>query len=230
MRKYFFLIAIALLLSGLLAGCAKNDTEELQAALAQKEAEVEQLQSEVETLETDVATLQEQIDLLQQQSNTLLGTALDVVQLLDDQDMAGLAAHVHPSSGVRFSPYSYVDIPNDLVFTAGQIPTLLQDNQIYLWGAYDGTGDPIELAFTNYYNRFVYDQDYANPHMIGNNVIIGTGNTINNIDQAYPNGMFIEFHFTGFDPQYAGMDWRSLNLVYKKDASAFLKEASFLFR
>jgi hypothetical protein len=29
----------------------------------------------------------------------------------------------------------------------------------------------------------------------------------------------IEYYFSGFDPQYGGMDWRSLRLVFIKDSN-----------
>ena len=48
-------------------------------------------------------------------------------------------------------------------------------------------------------------------------LLIGKGNTLNNIAQVYPNGEFVEFHFTGFDTQYEGMDWTSLRLVFEEN-------------
>ena len=64
--------------------------------------------------------------------------------------------------------------------------------------------------------RQTHNQDFANPHIIGNNQIVQTGNTINNIEDVYPNAQFVEFHFTGFDPQYTGMDWTSLRIVMEE--------------
>jgi hypothetical protein len=116
---------------------------------------------------------------------------------------------------VRFTPYDYVDSQADLVFTATQVAGLAQDNTVYLWGSFDGSGNPINQIYSDYHQSFVYDEDFLNPHMIGINTKIGMGNSLNNVDTAYPNGEFIEFHFTGFDPQYGGMDWRSLKLVFE---------------
>lgn len=59
--------------------------------------------------------------------------------------------------------------------------------------------------------------------MIGINNIIGKGNTTNNISEAYPQGQFVEFHFTGFNPEYAGIDWSSLRLVFEElDGTLYL--------
>lgn len=41
---------------------------------------------------------------------------------------------------------------------------------------------------------------------VGINQVIGFGNTLVNISDVHPNGSFVEFHFTGFDSQYEGID------------------------
>lgn len=149
-----------------------------------------------------------------QPGSSVLQNAFHVVNLLKDQNMEELSVFVHPDTGVRFSPYGYIDILNHQTFTTSQIPGLLTDTQTYLWGFFDGTGDPIQLTFEDYYEQFVYDVDFANPNLIGNNTVVGTGNSLLNISEVYPDAVFVEFHFTGFDPQYDGMDWESLRLVF----------------
>ena len=199
----------------LFAGCA-NQTDELK----QWKQTVETQQTTIEQLQEKNKQLQQENEQLkhdQKQANpSLLSVALDVVAALKNKDMNALASYVH-SNGVRFSPYGHVDVQNDLQFSVSQLSSLLSSTQVYQWGVYDGSGDPIQLTFQDYFDRFVYDVDFANPHMIGNNVVVGTGNMINNIQQVYSNSSFIEFHFTGFDPQYNGMDWRSLRLVFEQE-------------
>ncbi|EMT44909.1 hypothetical protein [Anoxybacillus flavithermus] len=199
----------------LFAGCA-NQTDELK----QWKQTVEKQQTTIEQLQEKNKQLQQENEQLKQdqkQANpSLLSVALDVVAALKNKDMNALASYVH-SNGLRFSPYGHVDVQNDLQFSASQLSSLLSSTQVYQWGVYDGSGDPIQLTFQDYFDRFVYDVDFANPHMIGNNVVVGTGNMINNIQQVYSNSSFIEFHFTGFDPQYNGMDWRSLRLVFEQE-------------
>ncbi len=183
-------------------------------------------------LETKVKELNEQVAALTEQNRiqaeklqdletpqmlpaTPLTTAMTVIQLLKNQDMAGLQPYIHPVKGVRFSPYGYVDTANHLLFTATQAGNLMTDATVYTWGSFDGSGDPIQMDFPAYYSKFIYDEDFINPHIIGNNTLIGTGNTLHNIAAVYPGAVFVEFHFTGFDPQYGGMDWRSLRLVFE---------------
>ena len=143
--------------------------------------------------------------------------AAQAVMALKERDLDELAGLVHPAKGVRFSPYTYVRVGpgGDLVFSAAQIPGLLADPTVYHWGVFDGSGEPIDLTFAAYYERFIYDADFARPDAVGLDETVGQGNTINNIAEVYPEGVMVEYHFEGFDPQYAGLDWRSLRLVFE---------------
>ena len=155
-------------------------------------------------------------------ADTILDQAVAVVGLLSQADMDALAVYVHPEMGLRFSPYAYVQ-ETDIVFGIDQIPGSFADNMSYHWGAYDGLGDPIKLTFAEYYRQFVYDQDFANPEKVAfNQRIGGSGGTINNIEEFYPGSLMVEFHFSGFNPDYAGLDWRSLRLVFMQHGEVWL--------
>lgn len=142
--------------------------------------------------------------------------AARIIWAIKQEDMGELAALIHPDQGVRFSPYTYVRVDEDLVFAADQLTELWGDATVYTWGAFDGSGEPIEFTFQQYYGRFVYDVDFVRPDVVGFDVFIGTGNMINNIRDVYPGAIIVEYHFEGFDPQYGGMDWRSLRLVLEE--------------
>ncbi|GEM_PF-323475 len=138
------------------------------------------------------------------------------IQAIKEKDMKKLAEIVHPVKGVRFSAYSHIDTGSDLVFTKEQLPSLLESEVVYAWGAYDGTGDPIKLTFAQYYDKFVYDRDFAKAEKVGFNKIQQEGNTIVNIKEVYPEGKFFDFYFSGFNPDYEGLDWASLRLVFEE--------------
>jgi hypothetical protein len=140
----------------------------------------------------------------------------DVIEALRDKDMETLASYVHPEKGVRFTLYSYVDKDKDLVFDRKAIKNLLEDQSIYTWGYYDGTGDPVNMTPKEYYDRFVYDRDFASADEIGYNTALSTGNTLNNQVEVYENPIIVEYYFPGFDPQYEGMDWESLSLIFEE--------------
>jgi hypothetical protein len=140
-----------------------------------------------------------------------------IVRALRDQDWSTVSGAVHPDKGVRFSPYTYVRVgeggDGDRVFSAGELAGLAADETVYHWGSFDGTGEPIEMSFIEYYARFVYDADFGWPYAVGYNEIVGAGNTINNLAEVYPQAEVVEYHLAGADPRFGGMDWRSLRLV-----------------
>ncbi len=102
------------------------------------------------------------------------------------------------------------------IFPASQVLIFLPDKKVYTWGIYDGSGLLINLTPAEYYNKFIYDVDFVNAPEISYNRIIGKGSTINNAFEVYPNTIIVEYHFSGFDPKYEGMDWRSLRLVFEE--------------
>ncbi|MDO8499208.1 MAG: hypothetical protein Q7S66_00935 [bacterium] len=143
--------------------------------------------------------------------------AQEVILAIKNKDSAKLATFVHPNLGVRFSPYTYVSTTKDLIFKAPQLQNIFSDTTKYSWGNFDGSGLPIELTFKAYYQRFIYDEDFANAKEIGYNQIIGQGNMLNNNAEVYPNAITVEWNFPGINQQYGGMDWKSLRLVFEYD-------------
>ncbi len=148
----------------------------------------------------------------------VLDRAFLVINALKNKDMTALSQFVHPQMGLRFSPYATVK-DGDQVLAADKAAGLMADPTVYLWGNYDGSGKPINLTFADYYARFIYDEDFTNAPQVALNHRLGTGNSIDNSQEYYPGTMIIEFYFPGFDPQYAGMDWRSLRLVFMQQGN-----------
>lgn len=141
--------------------------------------------------------------------------SLQVLELIEDNDLQALTNHIHPSSCLRFSPYPYLQ-PEDQVVCPPQIRELKSQPEPVLWGRFDGSGKPINMTYGAYYDQFIYDQNYLKAPVIGLNQAVSTGNAPNNIPEVYPGAVFIEYHFPGIDPQYGGLDWRSLRLVYQQ--------------
>ncbi|WP_223811990.1 septum formation initiator family protein [Geobacillus sp. 46C-IIa] len=86
----------------------------------------------------------------------VLSAALAIVEALKAKDMDRLAMYVHPDKGVRFSPYGHVDIANDVVFAKDELPSLMESSRIYRFGTFDGSGEPIMMTFSDYFQKFVY--------------------------------------------------------------------------
>jgi hypothetical protein len=146
---------------------------------------------------------------------------MEALTLIKAKDMEKLSQMIHPDKGIRFSPYGHVFMDTDLVFKTDSIKNLLSDQKKYIWGNYDGSGEPIKLTFEDYYKEFLYDADFITAKEIGYNKILGSGNIIINNFEVYPHSQMVEYHFSGFDPKYEGMDWRSLRLVFEKKGTTW---------
>lgn len=152
---------------------------------------------------------------------TVAEAANNILKLLKYKDMYQLSFHINQEKGLRLTPYSYVDTENDVIIRQDEIPSMLEDDSKHIFGVYDGTGEPIELTMRDYYDKFIYDKDFIEAPITGENSVIAMGNSINNIQEVYPDAFFKEYHFPGFDPQYGGLDWESLILVLEKTDSGY---------
>jgi hypothetical protein len=139
-------------------------------------------------------------------------TVSEVIDLLKNKDFPRLAAYVHPTEGVRFSPYGHVNTKTDVVMQASKLQNAMEEDGILNWGSYDGNGESINLTFADYYDEFIYNHDFVNADQVGYNTIIGAGNTINNATEVYPDSYIAEYHFKGTEGNN-NMDWSSLRIV-----------------
>jgi hypothetical protein len=132
---------------------------------------------------------------------------------LKDMDFNQIDELIHPERCLRISPYPYL-ADNNRSICPGEFRDLMVTDELQMWGNYDGTGEPIQMNPFEYYQTFIYDSDYIQAPVVGLNVEVSSGNSINNIPEIFPDGKMIEYYFPGFDPKYGGMDWRSLRLVF----------------
>ncbi|KOP67110.1 copper amine oxidase [Bacillus sp. FJAT-18019] len=140
--------------------------------------------------------------------------AKQAVTYLRDREFGKLAELAHPD-GITFSPYAYVDRKKDITLSKQQLREGFQSDTLYRWGEYDGSGKPIFMNVEDYYKKFIYTQDFVTAPWVGYNQSKSEGNTINNASSQYKGAVFVEYHFDGFHPDYAGMDWESLRLVFQ---------------
>lgn len=147
--------------------------------------------------------------------------AEQVIHSLRDQDFVTLAKLSHPA-GVTFSPYANVNRTKDITLCAQRLSEGFTNQRIYEWGSFDGSGQRITMDFEAYYKRFVYSEDFAKAPFVGYNESISFGNTLNNASMAYPDAVMVEYHYDGFNPEYTGMDWRSLRLVFQQENGNWL--------
>ncbi|TFB15110.1 hypothetical protein E3U55_12725 [Filobacillus milosensis] len=179
----------------------QNDTEE---------AEEEEADTGEDKDESTSSNQEEKSQLTDEQ--IILELSEQIVNALHNSDMNTLASFVHGTEGLLFSPYIYIQ-PNSQQFNQGDIPTLLNNTNIYNWGTEDGTGNPIDLTPQDYFSRYVYNKNYSNPDEIKYDEYIERSSMINNISTYFNNVHVVEYYVEG----QMDLDWGSLNLVFKQD-------------
>ncbi|WP_127498674.1 PT domain-containing protein [Paenibacillus glycanilyticus] len=147
-------------------------------------------------------------------------TAKAIMNALKQQDTEKLSSYIHPEKGLLFSPYGHIEKDAAVTFKAGELPAW-DDSKLYKWGSYDGSGEPISLTFKDYFEKFVYDKNFAEAEKVGHNEILGRGNTLVNIGEIYPGSTYYDYYFSGFDQELSGMDWESLILVLEQHNGAW---------
>ncbi|SFL91992.1 hypothetical protein [Salibacterium qingdaonense] len=144
--------------------------------------------------------------------------AQSVVDYLISQDLTRLSELVHPEEGVLFSPYVYIQQDEAQVFQAEDIETFFQNEQQYVWGTQDGSGRPIEMTPSSYYEEYIYDPGLSDPDEINVGETSQRGNVQNNIQDVFPEATVVEFYVEG-SGESADMNWSALNVVMKQDDS-----------
>lgn len=194
-----------LMITLILTGCATNSRSS-----EDYEKEITTLKNQLEAYETT----QNQMTNLDQ--SELLLSGVTVLKHIKDRDMTALSLWVHPQKGLLFKPYASNSTEDTIVLTKDTLTSVYASKDVLIWGTYDGSGEPIQLTFSEYFKRFVYDAPFIEPESIGVNHTLSSGNSMTDFKTVYPNASYLEYHFSGFEPQYEGIDWKSLFLVFEK--------------
>lgn len=144
----------------------------------------------------------------------LLEAGSSVLAALKAGDLQTLAALVDPERGVTFTPYSTVDPRSDLTFLPDQLSQAGMNRTPYVWGYTQGKGDAITMTLPEYLTSYVFNIDYTQAPMIGVDALLSSGNSLENVRDAYPEDRFLEYYFPGQDPEVGGLDWCALKLVF----------------
>ncbi|WP_435309051.1 hypothetical protein [Sebaldella termitidis] len=136
-----------------------------------------------------------------------------VIKLIKNRDISALSKYAHPKKGIMFSPYSDLKNNDNQIIEKKELVKIYEKNEELVWGEYDGTGARILLTFDNYFDRFIYDEDFIE-YEPNYDSIMGTGNTIENMNSVFPYARSVEYYTPGTE-EYAYMDWKSLRLLYE---------------
>ena len=144
----------------------------------------------------------------------LLEAGNAVLAALKEGDIQTLATLVDPEQGLTFTPYSTVDHHSDLTFLPDQLSQAGANGTRYVWGYTQGKGDPITMTLPEYLSAYVFNIDYTQAPVIGVDSVLSSGNSLENVRDAYPGSRFLEYYFPGQDPEVGGLDWCALKLVF----------------
>src|SRR5690606_36744897 len=133
-----------------------------------------------------------------------------------NKDADKIADYAHPVKGVRFTPYTTVSIENDVVMSKENMKLFFEDENSYIWGSYDGIGEEIKLTPSQYYEKFIYTEDFISTDKVGYNKVLSSGNSVENQFDVYKNSIIVEYYLPEINPEYEGLDWQSLRLVFEE--------------
>jgi WD40 repeat protein len=153
------------------------------------------------------------------ETDSTLQRSNDIIHLFKRKNWVALSNLVHPEKGVRFSPYACPK-DDDLVFSKEQVKNIGNDKRTYLWGYFDGSGNPMEMTPREYFNRFVYDRDFSVMPEIRVNNDRSLGITPNCAAEYYPGSTRVEFYLKpAIVRGEPGSDWRALRLVFERNGN-----------
>lgn len=145
----------------------------------------------------------------------LMELAVRAARFIKMRDFKSLSEMAHPTFGVYFCPGATVNLRNNKVFTQYEVSNFRDDENSYVWGVSTNTGVPIEMTAEEYFSRYVYDKDYANAPIIGVNYAARTGNSLENLSEAFPNAKFVDLCFPGTEANEYH-DWGLLRLCFEE--------------
>jgi len=227
MKKLFILLISSCLL---FIGCKEKTKTEQEASTVTKHDSGQSTTRNTDTAsgqknKTQTANEQDSAQIIStSRDSILLKLTQDILTAIRDKNYLAVANYIDPISGIRFSPYAYVDTVDDVILSkkkfTEQAGKTKQDRIV--WGVEDATEESINMTLNEYVQKFVYDVDFAKPEKCRVNKFIKTGNSLNNLLSIYKNCDFTESHFSGFEKKFDGLDWRSLRLVFKKRNGKFM--------
>ncbi|TXF79670.1 hypothetical protein FUA25_04125 [Chryseobacterium sp.] len=145
---------------------------------------------------------------------TLEKLSREIIQSLKAKDYEQFSAFIHPVKGVRFSMYAYVRPEKDKHFSREDFVRYISTRTKFTWGEKDGSGDILVLPLKDYLETWVFKRDFTQSeyHL---NTFKGTGNSLNNLKEIYPEADFTENYIAG-SQKYSDMDWKALRLVFEE--------------
>ncbi|HYO90994.1 MAG TPA: hypothetical protein VEQ40_05130 [Pyrinomonadaceae bacterium] len=139
--------------------------------------------------------------------------AREVLLAIKNLDMRRLSDFVHPSRGVRFSAYAWVD-GDDKWLSRRQVRSLSVRDRRSVWLTADEAGTPMRMTAREFLSKYVYEYDYLKASRVSYNTQHKRSNTIPNVLDFYPRAIVVEYYEPSREPNQRG--WDTLWLVFEK--------------
>jgi hypothetical protein len=215
MKKILIIFMVVLLAAGS-TGCIYVKIDEQEKEIKEDIKDKEDSEEKPENNKAKYELDEEGIIKTEYAKEIIEETAAELITAISKKDFEKVSEFVHPEKGVRFTPYTNVSVDNDVVMNQKQVRNFFNDKTTYLWGHYDGRGDEISITPGEYYDEFIYTEDFKNAEVIGYNEVLSSGNMAENQFEVYENAIIVEYYFPGFNPDFGGADWKSLRLVFEE--------------
>jgi len=164
MMKKILIIFMAVLLAAGSSGCIYVKINDQEKEIKEDEKKPENNEAEYELDEEGIIKTEYAKEIIEE-------TAAELINAISDKDFEKVSEFVHPEKGVRFTPYTNVSVDNDVVLSQEEVKNFFNDKTTYIWGHYDGRGDEISLTPGEYYDEFIYSEDFKNAEAIGYNEV-----------------------------------------------------------
>lgn len=200
MKKHIYILALFSLIY-----CSKehNNTSETSTKDSLIIASTDSIKTDNDPETTDLEQVQ-----------TLETLNKEIINTLKAKDFTQFSKYIHPEKGIRFSMYGYVQPKKDKHFSKEEFIKYAPTTIKFTWGEKDGTGDLLVLPIKDYLSQWVLKTEFIGAEFHQNS-FKGSGNSINNLKEIYPNMDFTENYIPGSE-EFGGMDWKSLRLVFEE--------------
>ena len=144
----------------------------------------------------------------------LVEQSYNVLSYIRELDYVSLSQLVHPEYGIYFSPYSNINLTSNQWFSSDMLARIDKVEDPFVWGVYDGSGEPISMTADEYFARFVYDRNFAGAPTVTIDRIAKSGNSLENTVELFPGCRFVDFYIPA--QSVDALDWSLLRLIYEE--------------
>jgi len=140
----------------------------------------------------------------------------EFLQAVKDKNWEKIAENIHPEKGLCFSPYAYFVEDKSVCLKKGNFLKSIKEKKQFLWGITDGEGLEIKETIPQYFENYVYGKNFLKDAQVHINESVASGNSINNVEEAFPDDFYVENYVPGKDPETADFTWQALRVVMQK--------------